>query len=716
MIFSDENRLKTEIFRFVNKKFDDKTLILKTFDFLEKTYPNLTENEVSAAFDISKIVFSEMNLLDEAFSASMIYVLTKNSKPNLNIISQYTNQNIAKIIDGLQRINNFQVNRYEKNIENYIKLILTVSEDFRTIFIKIAEQLYLFRNLETFDETVKETIATQNQFIYSQLAHRLGLYNIKTEMEEIAMKFFHPEIYKNIAFQLDATKDEREEYIKDFIKPLKILLKKNDLNFDIKGRSKSIASIWNKMKRQGVGFEKVYDTFAIRVIIDCEKHLEKAQCWQAYSLITDKYKPNPSRLRDWISSPKNNGYESLHTTVFGHEGKWVEVQIRTKRMDEIAEKGHAAHWKYKEYKNDTNKDEVYTQIRASLEKPVEKDESNQEKSKLYSEEIFIFSPKGDIYKMRSGDTVLDFAFAIHSSIGTKCVSARVNGRHLSYKEKLNNGDTVEIVTNNTQKPTREWLRIANSTRTKNKISRILKQLEFKWSSIGREKVQQKFKNLEIEFNDENIKKLQKFFDCESSIELFQSFATEKYDIQKIKKILTEEEISKEIPVVEEIIEQHDLSLKSLGDKFLYIDNHIDTIDYSFSKCCNPIPGDDIIAFITIGKGARIHRTKCSNAKNIIEKYPYRVIPAKWRKDAEDTFEKPVTIMITGFNKDGIANSITNVISNELKLKIRSINIKAMKGNSFKGYVIIEIKSKQQLNSLISRLQKIKDILNVGRIK
>jgi len=714
-MINPESRIKTEILRFI-KKFDDTSLILKTLDYIERNFQNATDDELLASFEISKIVYSEMNLLDEAFSAALLYRISRNHKFDLNHISQNLTINISKIIDGLHRINNFQTNRYEKNIENFIKLILTVSDDFRTIFIKIAEQVYLFRNLNNLPDNLKDSIAIQNQHIYSQLAHRLGLYNIKTEMEEIAMKYFHFDIYKSIASQLDATKDEREEYIKDFIKPLKILLKKNGLNFDIKGRSKSISSIWNKMRRQAVGFEKVYDTFAIRVIIDCEKHLEKSQCWQAYSLITDKYKPNPQRLRDWISAPKANGYESLHTTVFGSEGKWVEVQIRTLRMDEVAEKGHAAHWKYKEYKNDTNKDEVYSQIRASLEKPVEKDEENRKKSELYSEEIYIFSPQGDIYKMKSGDTVLDFAFTIHSSLGSKCASARVDGRHVSYKEKLNNGETVEIITNNTQKPTREWLRIANSPRTRTKISRIIKQLEYKWSSIGKEKVQQKLKNLEIEFSDGNIKKLQKFFECDSVVELFEGFGNEKFDIQKIKKILIAEEVQKEQQVVKEDLNEEDFNVKTHGDKYLYIDNNMDTIDYSFSRCCNPIPGDDIIAFITIGKGAKIHRVNCSNAKNFVEKYPYRIIQAKWRKDADNSFEKPVTIMITGNNRDGIANAITNVISNELKLKMRSINIKALKSNSFKGFIAVDIKGKQQLNAVITRLQKIKDIVNVGRIK
>lgn len=714
MINSD-TRLKTEVLRFI-RKTQNIELVKNVLEFSEKNFPDLSQNIYVEALEISKIVLNELNLKDEAIAATFLYIISKNQKIEIKDIRSNFSSEISDIIDGLYRINNFQTGRYEKHLENFIKLILTVSSDIRSIYIKIAEQLYYFRVFERFDTKQKEKIASQNQLLYSQLAHRLGLYNIKTEMEEVSMRFFHPEIYQNISNELAASKDDREKYIQDFIKPLKILLKKNNITADIKGRSKAISSIWSKMKRQGVGFEKVYDTFAIRIIIDCDYHLEKAQCWQTYSFITDKYKPNPKRLRDWISAPKTNGYESLHTTVFGNEGKWVEVQIRTKRMDEIAEMGHAAHWKYKEYSNDKNEDNVFSKIRSSLEESIEKEIDNQEKSNLYSSEIFIFSPQGDIYKMKNGDTILDFAFAIHTNLGSKCASARVNGRHVSYKEKLQNGDTVEIITNNLQRPTREWIKIANSSRTRNKIQRIIKKLEFKWSSIGKEKLQQKFKNLNLEFTDVNIRKLEKYFDCSSTIELFQGIGEDKFDIQKIKKILFEEEVKKEELKTEEFLEEENLEIQTKGEKYLYIDENIDSLDYSFAKCCNPIPGDEIIAFISIGKGAKIHRKRCSNVRHFLEKYPYRVVQAKWRKNANENFEKPVTVMITGNNKDGIASSITNIISNELKLKLRSINIKEMKGNSFKGFVTVDLKSKEQLNKLIIRLQKIKDIVNVGRIK
>jgi len=714
------NKNIQEIIKFTQRKFNDNNLTINAITFLDSLELNINSDIFESTYQISRILYYELNLNESSIVANILYFGLKNSKIDLNQIYKKFGIEIANILDGLERINNFPVKRYEENVENFIKLALSVSSDFRTIFIKIAEQTYLMRNLENFEQAEKENIAIQNQHIYSQFAHRLGLYNIKTEMEEMTMKFFNYNVYKDIANKLDATKKQREDYIVDFIKPLKVLMTKNRIDCEIKGRSKAISSIWSKMKRQDVGFEKVYDTFAIRVVIDCPKHLEKSQCWQAYSLITDKYKPNPKRLRDWISAPKTNGYESLHTTVFGHDGNWVEVQIRTKRMDEIAEQGHAAHWKYKEYSNEKNDTDIYSQIRSSLEKPVdiEVEEKTDKtiKSELYTNEIFVFTPKGDIIKLNEKDTVLDLAFTIHSILGSKCIGAIVNSKQVSYKEVLKNGDTVEIRTSTTQKPTREWLRIAKNPRARTKIRRLLKDLEFKWAAIGKERVQQKFKNLDIEFTDQNLRKVEKYFDCKTSFELFEGFGTEKFDLMKIKKAL-EDDVQKEIPtpIIKEVTE-NDLTVKTKGDKYLYIDNKLDGFDFSFAKCCNPIPGDEIIGFISIGAGAKIHRRSCKNAVHSMEKYPYRIVEARWSKDIDDKFEKPVTIMITGINKDGIANSITNVISNELKLKMRSINIQAMPQNYFKGFIAVVVKDKNQLNNVMQRLQKIKDVINVGRIK
>ncbi len=712
---TEDNEHLIEFVDFNDNFFTNNILVIKALEHLKTIKIDISDSELQTAKEIAYIMFTEMNLQDSALASALLYLALKKTKLDISLLERQFDKEIYNTLDGLFRINNFPLKRYEKNVENFIKLVLSVTTDFKSIFIKIAEQLYMMRNLNKYELPQKENIASENQHIYSQLAHRLGLYAVKTELEEMCMKFFNYEIYKDIAHKLDATKQEREEFIVDFIKPIKVMMEQNKIVCDIKGRPKAISSIWSKMKRQNVGFEKVYDTFAIRVIIECPQEQEKFLCWQAYSLITDKYKPNSKRLRDWISAPKKNGYESLHTTVLGNGGNWVEVQIRTKRMDEIAEQGHAAHWKYKEYSNEKNETDLYSKIRNSLETPVEMETTEDNiKAELYSNEIFIFTPKGDIIKLNEKDTVLDMAFAIHTNIGAKCVGAVVNGKNVSYKEMLKNGDSVEIRTSNIQKPSREWLRIANNTRTKTKIRRIIKDLEFKWASIGKEKLQQKFKNLEIEFIDQNLRILEKFFECKNTFELFEGFGNDKLDIQKIKKAFDLEEVkdTTPAPVTKEIKETES---KRRNDKYLYIDNNFDTIQYKFAKCCNPIPGDDIVAFISVAEGAKVHRRNCKNALHSIEKYPYRMVEAKWSKNIEDTFEEPVTIMITGNNHEGIANSITSVISNELKVKMRSINIEVMPKNCFKGYTSIYVKDKNQLNNIILRLQKVKDVLNVVRI-
>ncbi|MDF1548129.1 MAG: RelA/SpoT family protein [Bacteroidales bacterium] len=673
--------------------------------------------ELNKSFAVSKICINEINL-DRTISIACIlnYSLPR-TLIKIDEIQEKFGARIANMILGLTKIPDIQLNKLNIQTENFIKLILTISPDITSILIKLAEMLHLLRELKNEEEEKQFPIASVISTLYAPIAHRLGLYAIKTEMEDLSMKYLHAEIYKEIAKKLEKTKDNRNSYIKSFIAPLKKELEKHKINCEIKGRPKSIHSIWNKMRTQGVDFEEVYDKFAIRVIIDSKPENEKTDCWRVYSIITDWYKPNPHRLRDWISSPKSSGYESLHTTVIGPEQRWVEVQIRTFRMDEIAEKGHAAHWKYKEKKEGSGADWL-VEMREALEKPTQLTDIEHDKNKalLYTDEIFLFTPDGDLRKLRAGHTVLDFAFSIHSDIGETCTGAIVNDKIVSLKHCLKNGDHIKILTSKTQKPRYEWLEIVKSQRAKSKIKRALKSIDYKDSDIGKDILKHKLSQLKIIFNDVNINNLAEQLGYKSSVDLYQAVGSGKFELNKIKKafaeISDETDKQKENKKAQTIEISEDTLITSTD--FLIIENNLQTIDYQLAKCCNPIPGDDIFGFVTVSKGTKIHKRNCSNAKDMISRYPYRVIGAKWNTKSEMS-KFMAHIRITGRDNIGVTNSITEIISKEFKLNLRGITIHPRKDNQFEGVIVTTVNSKKQLDDLINRLRRIEDIMSVTRI-
>ncbi len=679
---------------------------------------NIEQNKLNRAIELAKISVWEINLGRIAIISTFVYVFSDNEHYNDEEIGLFFGEEVEKIVSGLIKIPVIQLDKLSIQTEKFINLLLTISTDVRSILIKLAEMLFRLRNLK--DSNTQEQIKTASEIsvLYAPIAHRLGLYAIKTEMEDLSMKYLHTKTYKDIAKKLEATKAARNNYIEQFIAPLKEELLKQNIQCEIKGRPKSIFSIWNKMKKQGVEFDEVYDKFAIRVIIDTDLSQEKAKCWQVYSIITDKYIPNPRRLRDWISAPKASGYESLHTTVIGPEEKWVEVQIRTRRMDEIAEKGQAAHWKYKENKAGQGKSDWLGKIREVLEKPEKsfQQENNEDKAKLYTDEIFVFTPDGDLKRLHRGHTVLDFAFSIHTSIGEKCTGAIVNGRIENIRHVLKNGDEVKVLTSKNQKPKYEWLEIVKSPRARAKIKRVIKAEAYKDLDFGKEAVKQKLAQLKIGFNDININQLVNYFGFKSTLDFYQAVGEGKLDIHKIKKAFVEisekeheekHESESELRIFSKAVNP------TRSDDFLIIENSLQTIDYHLAKCCNPIPGDEIFGFVTVSKGTKIHKKTCPNAKDMFTRFPYRIVEAKWNTERE-TGEFNVQLFISGKDKVGMINTITQIIAKEFKLNLRAITIHPRKDNLFEGVIITSVNNSKQLNNLIDRLKKIEDVYEVKR--
>jgi guanosine-3',5'-bis(diphosphate) 3'-pyrophosphohydrolase len=704
-------------FKLSNNEINEEIRLAIEFAKQENSDLNLLNVKLSGAFIISKICIREINLDDAIVITCILYFTIPAEKIDLKKLDEVFGQRVKNILHGLIKTSDIQLGKLSIQAENFIKLLLTISPDITSILVKLAEMLYLIRNLKNEEVERQVKIASVVSALYAPIAHRLGLYSIKTEMEDLSMKYLHPKVYKDIAKKLEQTKAYRDKYIKSFIHPLKKELDKQKIKCEIKGRPKSIHSIWNKTRTQGVDFEEVYDKFAIRVIIDSEPENEKTDCWRVYSIITDWYKPNPHRLRDWISSPKSSGYESLHTTVIGPEQKWVEVQIRTVRMDEIAEKGHAAHWKYKEKKEGSGSDWL-AQIREALEKPEQltDDEHDKNKAMLYTDEIFLFTPDGDLKKSRTGYTVLDFAFSIHSDVGEMCTGAIVNDKIVSIKQELKNGDHIKILTTKNQKPRYEWLEIVKSQRAKAKIKRVLKSTNYKDSELGKDIVKHKLSQLKIEFNDVNINKLSEQLAFKTSLELYQAAGSGKFDITRIKKAFAE--IDAQTEKAKENKEQSNIEVSEdnlvESKDFLIIENNLQTIDYQMAKCCNPIPGDEIFGFVTVSKGTKIHKRNCSNAKDMISRFPYRVIKAKWNNEAEMS-KFMVQLRIIGRDNIGVTASITEIISKEFKLNLRGITIHPRKDNMFEGIIVTTVHNKKQLDDLINRLKRVEDVTNVMRI-
>jgi len=666
---------------------------------------------------VVEIILDEIGLGKPAVLSILLQELIEKNVISIAEINKGFHVSVDSIVKGLMNVEELYKRRTAIETENFRKLLLTFAEDVRVILIIVAERLFVMRNLDNYPESVRQTIAHECSFLYAPLAHRMGLYTIKSELEDLSLKHTNKEFYKEIAKKLNETKRSREKYIAEFIAPLKEKLATIGIPFEIKGRTKSIFSIYNKLKKQSVDFDKIYDLFAIRIIFDTPVAKEKIACWQAYSIVSDMYQPNPKRLRDWISIPKSNGYESLHTTVLGPEEKWVEVQIRSRRMDEVAEKGLAAHWKYKGIQAENGMDEWLKNIREILENPELNavDFMDEFRLNLYDKEVFVFTPNGDLHKLPKGATVLDFAFSIHSDLGCKCVGARVNDKNVQIKYELNNGDQVQILSSPAQKPNRAWLNIVSTSKAKNKIRQALKEIEYKDAEIGRETLIRRFRNWKIDLNDGNISRLAKKKGYKTVSDLYQDIAHGKLDIHLVREAYINLEkpqtpIEYEHKSAETFTKEIEQDVK---EDVLVIGENLKGVDFKLAKCCNPIYGDDIFGFVSIVGGIRVHRTDCPNAPQMKSRFGYRIIKARWSGKSVGSLY-PITLRIVGHDDIGIVANITSLISKEKNIQLRSISIDSNAG-LFQGNITLMLSDNKDLESIVKKIKTVKGVKNISRM-
>ncbi len=669
------------------------------------------------------IVANEIGMKGSGLTGIMLHPVVKQGILSLDDVKKEFDDDVAGIIKGLLKTNEL----YEKSpaiqSENFRNLLLSFAEDMRVILIMIADRLNLMRHIkDTDNEEDRLKVANEAAYLYAPLAHKLGLYKIKSELEDLSLKYMRKEMYYLIKDKLNETKASRDKYIASFIEPIKNKVGASGLKFDIKGRTKSIHSIWNKMQKQKTAFENIYDLFAIRIIIDSDDDKEKQECWQAYSIVTDMYQPNPKRLRDWLSIPKSNGYESLHITVMGPEGKWVEVQIRTKRMDEIAERGLAAHWRYKGVKGENGLDEWLTSVREALENS-DSDSlqmMDQFKMDLYEDEVFVFTPKGDLFKLPKGATVLDFAFHIHSKLGSKCIGAKVNGKNVQLKQILNSGDQVEIMTSNTQTPKRDWLKIVTTSKARNKIRQALKEMAATQLDFAKETLERKFKNRKLDYDEGVMMRMIKRMGFKVVTEFYQAIADEKLDVndvldkyieQKKRESDSHDEITYRSAEGYNLQPQADETSNSKED-VLVIDQDLKGIDFKLAKCCNPIYGDDVFGFVTVSGGIKVHRTDCPNADQMRDRFGYRFVKAKWAGKSQGT-QYPITLRVVGHDDIGIVTNITSIISKENDISLRAIGIDSNDG-LFSGTLTIMVGDTGRLEALIKKLRTVKGVKQVSR--
>lgn len=681
---------------------------------------DVRNQKIMHKLSVLRIVLDEIGLGRTAALAILMIDQIESGSMTVKEIETSFRTPVATVVSGLLKIRELDEKSSSVESENFRKLFLSFAEDVRVILIIIADQLHTMRTLTTYPDDYRQHTARQSAYLYAPLAHRMGLYKIKTELEDLSLKHTNREIYSEIARKLNETKRSRESYIQSFIDPLERKLSAMGMPFTIKGRTKSIHSIYNKIKKQNTSFENIYDLFAIRIIFDVPPEAEKAACWQAYSVIADMYQPNPKRLRDWLTIPKTNGYESLHTTVLGPQGKWVEVQIRTVRMDEVAEKGLAAHWKYKGIKGESGMDEWLKNIREILENPDLNavDFMDEFKLNLYNEEVFVFTPNGDLHKLPKGATALDFAFSIHSGLGAKCVGAKVNGRNMPIKYVLNNGDSVEVLTSPTQKPNQSWLNIVTTSKARSKIRQALKEIEFKDAELGREIVSRRFKNWKIELEEGRISKLAKKKGFKTVSDFYQELAQGKLDILEVREAYVELE-RKETPDAQveirsaETFTREPVAPETSGkEDVLIIGQDLKHVDFKLSKCCNPIYGDDVFGFVSVGGGIKIHRTDCPNAPQMISRFGYRIVKARWSGKSVGS-HYPITLRIVGHDDIGIVANITSLISKEKNITLRSISIDSNAG-LFQGNLTIMVSDTKELDLIVKKIGQVKGVKSVSR--
>ena len=675
-------------------------------------------NPILQALRTAQIAVDEIGLKRDGVLATMLFTLVLNGHLTLEDTETKFGTSVAHIIHGLVKIHNL----YKKNpiieSENFRNLLISFSEDMRVILIMIADRVNLMRQIrDTEAKEAQKEVSQEASYLYAPLAHKLGLYKLKSELEDLSLKYLEHDAYYMIKDSLNATKTSRDAYIKRFIGPIEEQLKNAGLKFHMKGRTKSIHSIWQKMKKQKCKFEGIYDLFAIRIILDSPLEKEKMQCWQVYSIITDMYQPNPKRLRDWLSVPKSNGYESLHITVLGPENKWVEVQIRTERMDEIAEHGLAAHWRYKGIKSEGSIDEWLANIRSALENNDDLQLMDQFKMDLYEDEVYVFTPKGDLLKFPKGATILDFAYYIHSNIGNTCTGGKINGKAVSFREKLHSGDTVEILTQSNQKPKRDWLNIVKSSKAKAKIRLALKETQAKDGLYAKELLERRFKNKKIEIEESLMSHIIKKLGYKETSDFYKDIADEKLDantvIERYIEVRDHDSGTRQAESAE------NFEYKNPNEKFAYkeddvlvIDRNLKGIDYKLAQCCHPIYGDDVFGFVTVSGGITIHRNTCPNAPELRKRFGYRIVKAKW--SGKGSSQYAITLRIIGNDDIGIVSNITNIISKEDKLTMRSINIDSHDG-LFSGNVVLMIEDNSKLNQLIKKLKTVKGVKQIIRI-
>lgn len=726
---------------------ENKEILARYKDLISNTYRTLDEDHnklIRKAFDIAldahkdqrrksgepyiyhpiavaKIVATEIGLGATSIASALLHDVIEDSDYTYEDIKKIFGEKIANIVNGLTKISIMNHQNISVQSENYRKLLLTLSEDFRVILIKIADRLHNMRTLESMAPDKQKKIASETSYIYAPLAHRLGLYNIKSELEDLSLKYHNPEVYNEITEKLELAKENRERYIQEFTKEVSKRLEDEGLNFKIKGRAKAISSIYRKMQKQGVTFEEVYDNYAIRIIYKSDAKNEKFLAWKIYSIVTDLYHSNPSRMRDWITQSRSTGYESLHLTVLGPDKKWIEVQIRSERMDDIAEKGVAAHYKYKEGYKQNNEERNFekwvTEIREVLEQQhtlTATELLDNIKLNLYSKEVFVFTPKGEIKILPTGATALDFAFAVHSDLGMKCLGAKINGRLVPISYVLQNGDQVDILSSQNQKPKTDWLDIVTTSKAKSKIKSFLNSEKNTLVEEGKEILRRKLRHAKLNYNDEEINKLQKFFNLKTSQEMFLKFQSGALDASDLRKYIESKNVFNNLlsrfrksPPKNVSFEQPENNL----DMIIFGKDE-EKLNYTYAKCCTVIPGDKIFGFITISEGIKVHNDNCPNAINLRAQYDYRVIPAKWVN--AESFQNRVKIEIEGLDRMGMINDITAIISNSMAMDMKSMSIESNDG-VFTGTINLEVKNRKQLEDTFKKLKNINGVSKVKRL-
>lgn len=705
---------------------DDKKLIRKAFDIAVDAHKDQRRKSGEAyifhPIAVAKIVASEIGLGATSIAAALMHDVVEDTPVTIEDIEQMFNPKVAQLVDGLTKISKVITDQeISMQAENFRKMLLTLNDDVRVILIKIADRLHNMQTMESMADYKQAKIASETLYIYAPLAHRLGLYNIKTQLEDLGLKYTEPEVFNDIVSKIKETKQEQDAYISDISEVLKNSLDTEGVKHLMRGRPKSIYSIRRKMKAQSVSFDEVYDKFALRIIYKAKPNEEKFLAWKIYSIVTDHYRPSPSRLRDWISSPKSTGYEALHITVMGPKGRWVEIQIRSERMDEVAEKGYAAHYKYKNGASEEHGLETWLNLlKEALENPTSNavDFVEDFKLNLYAKEIYVFTPKGEIKSLPKGATSLDFAFSIHSEIGIRTRGTRVNGKLVPLNYVLNSGDQVEIITSPNQKPSAHWLDYVTTARAKNKIKNVLNEDMKKIAEDGRELLTRKLRHLKVTLNEAVINELVVFFKLRTSLDLFYRFGIGTIENQKLKEFVSQRgntlfnffknKIKKQTP-----LDHHPIYKEEINKNFdmLVFGKEEDKLDYKLSSCCNPIPGDQVFGFVTINEGIKIHKKDCPNAISLQSNYAYRIIKSKWIDSTQEEFK--VVLNITGMDTMGLANELTKVISNNMHVNIQSISLSGDAG-IFNGQITVIVQNNTILKRLIFNIKKIDGIEKVTR--